>query len=60
MSEALVMGNCSRSEVDGVSIPRLEFIAERVMRHRVKMLEVSKRYFGLVSMSPKQKVTLGA
>ena len=37
----------SRSELHSASISHHEFISEGVMRHRAKMLDVSKRYFGL-------------
>jgi hypothetical protein len=47
MPEVLAMDSRSRSELYSASISRNEFIAERVMRHRTKMLDVSKQYFGL-------------
>lgn len=46
-SEVLVMNKRSRSDIDSASISRREFIAERVSRHRAKMLDVAKLYFGL-------------
>ncbi len=47
MSEVLEMHRCNRLEFDNASMSRHAFIAERVMRHRAKMLDVSKCYFGL-------------
>ena len=47
MSEVLVMNSRRRSDIDSASISRRDFIAERVLRHRAKILDVSKLYFGL-------------
>ena len=47
VSEVLERDRSSRSELDKASTSRHAFIAERVMRHRAKMLDVSKCYFGL-------------
>lgn len=47
MSKVLEMEQRSRSELDSASMSRHELIAERVIRHKAKMLDVSKLYLGL-------------
>lgn len=47
MSEVLEMEQRSRAELDSASMSRHELIAARVIRHKAKMLDVSKLYLGL-------------
>jgi hypothetical protein len=58
MSEVLEMDGYSRSKLDEAGITRRQFIAERVLRHRVKMMDVSKRYFGLGLVSGHEEAAI--